>query len=112
LPDTVLVGNEALLVDLVGGDVDDDLAQLRWFVTSLSDSLTAEVEGSRLTMTATPDWNGSALVTIQLADEGGLVDFLSIRALGTAIKGDFDRSGSVDFTDFLMFAEAFGGTST
>ena len=29
-----------------------------------------------------------------------------------AIKADFDRSGSVDFADFLMFAEAFGGTST
>lgn len=112
LPDSVLVGNDALLVDLVGGDVDDDLEQLRWFATSLSDSLAAEVEGSRLTLTATQDWNGSTLVTIQLADEGGLVDFLSIRALGTAIKGDFDRSGSVDFTDFLMFAEAFGGTST
>jgi len=112
LPDTVLVGNEALLVDLIGGDIDDDLSVLRWFVTSLSDSLTAEVEGSQLTLTAAQDWNGSALVTIQLADEGGLVDFLSIRALGTAIKGDFDRSGKVDFTDFLMFAEAFTGTST
>lgn len=112
LPDTLLVGNEAILVDLVGGDIDDDLVVLRWFVTSLSDSLTAEVEGSRLTLTATPDWNGSALVTIQLVDEGGLVDFLSIRALGMAIKADFDRSGSVDFADFLMFAEAFGGTST
>jgi hypothetical protein len=35
---------------------------------------------------------------------------ISAELLTTRLPGDFDGSGKVDFTDFFMFADSFGGT--
>ena len=108
--DTITVGDEPVVLMLVGEDIDNDLTSLLWFALISSDSLSVDVTGTNLTLTAIPGWDGSASLTLQLADPGGLVDTLPITVLGAAIKGDFDRSGSVDFFDFLLFAAAFGRT--
>lgn len=106
--DTVTVGDQPLTIELTGSDVDDDSKTLFWFGLVTEDSLNARTEGSTLTLTAVSGWNGSATITIQLADPGGLVDTLPIVVVGAVVVGDFDGSGGVDFGDFLRFAEAFG----
>jgi hypothetical protein len=106
----VSVGGEPVVIELAGADVDDETESLLWFVIVPTDSLDAEIDDTTLTLTAVAGWNGSVLVSIQLADPGGLVDTHSVRVVGTSIAGDFDRNGLVDFADFLMFADAFGGT--
>ena len=111
LADTVSVGGDPVVIELIGGDVDDDAESLLRFALEASDSLDAGVEGTILTLTAVKGWKGSVLLSIQLADPGGLVDLHSIRVVGTSIPGDFDGNDLVDFADFLMFADAFGGTS-
>lgn len=107
-PDTVVVGEDPVVLPLSGTDVDDVLADLLWFVLVSNDSLSASKSDTTVTLTAVEGWNGSATLTLQLADPGGEVDILSIHAIGNAILGDFDRSGDVGFTDFLLFAGAFG----
>lgn len=108
LADTIVVGIEPVVLTLAGSDVDNDPADLAWFTIVTGDSLTADLSGTTLTLTAADGWNGPATLTVQLADPGGLVDFRTVTVFGNAKKGDFDRNGLVDFTDFLAFAEAFG----
>ena len=107
-PDTLTVGDEAVRLELVGRDVDDEPGTLLWFALVMGDSLHANVSGTELTLTSMAGWNGTASLMLQLADPGGLVDTLAITIQGTAVPGDFDGNGAVDFGDFLMFAEAFG----
>ena len=106
-PDTMAIGLEPVDVALVGTDVDDDPADLLWLALVGTDSLSADIADTTLTLTALDGWNGSTQLTLQLTDPGGLVAFLSVTVVSNAIPADFDGNGSVDFADFLLFAGAF-----
>jgi hypothetical protein len=108
LPDTVILGTDPVVLSLEGSDVDDALDDLLWFALVDNDSVSAVLSDTTLTLTADEAWRGGANVTLQLADPGGLVDFLILAIVGNAKQGDFDGNDAVDFNDFLMFASAFG----
>ena len=108
VPDTVLVGADPVVFELAGSDVDNETSELIWFALVSNDSLSADLDGATLTLTANESWNGQTTLTLQLADPGGLVDIQTVNVIGNAIQGDFDGSGDVGFTDFLLFAGAFG----
>lgn len=85
-------------------------AELSWFaepatgVLRLSDPASVAIDSGMLDDDVTDDWDGSAR-PIGAGIDIGADEFLA------AVSGDFNRSGRVDFDDFLLFVGAYGSRS-
>jgi hypothetical protein len=79
----------------------------------------AEAGLSKVRFTVLSGFKGSTSISLDASSLGGpagqtiLTPMSSILVTGTFVAkpGDFDGNGSVDFTDFIQFAQAFGSSN-
>lgn len=109
-PDTLILVVSPISLVVSVTDVEDAPEDLA--VAALQDApLTTSIVGNAVNVSAPEGWTGTSSVTILVVDTGGATDSFRVPVIGSQIPltpGDFDQNGSVDFADFLLFAQAFG----
>ena len=91
-------------------DVDDGVETLAWQVVD-TEEVAGSVEVGGVRVQVPTDWASEAFLTLRIVDPKGRADEVILRVTrspGSGLTGDFDNDGDVDFSDFLLFAGAFG----
>ena len=91
-------------------DADDSLSALSWWVQGAQALTIGFGPGGRLSVGVPDGWSGTEDLIIQVEDPQGLraLTGLALRSVPPALPADFDGSGMVDFSDFVLFAQSFG----
>ena len=112
LPDSVVLGDREVRINLLNATVDVDGDDLVWSGVGAGVVQVVIENRSVAKVFAPVDWVGEAEIILRVTDpEGGAASHLLrvVRAqkLNT-LPGDIDGDGVVGFSDFLAFAQAFG----
>ncbi|MGA1196714.1 MAG: cadherin-like domain-containing protein [Candidatus Latescibacterota bacterium] len=111
LPDSVVLNGRSAVVDLGRAvkDVDGDV--LVWSGQGTGD-VGLDIQGAMAQIFAPVDWVGAETISISVSDGIGdevPVSLLVVRRQPlSALLGDLNGDAEVNFTDFIVFAQAFG----
>ncbi|MBT3603220.1 MAG: hypothetical protein HN521_09155, partial [Candidatus Latescibacteria bacterium] len=115
LPDSVVLTNRNVQINLTGSALDVDGDDIVWRGQGTGDVGIEVDDRGAASIFASLDWVGETTVFVFAGDgkeesSGVPIRVIRAQALNT-LPGDFDGNGEVGFPDFLAFAQAFGQDS-
>jgi hypothetical protein len=104
-------GDTSISVPVLENDTDPDEDTIQIIEVSPTSLATVEYQDATITYTPNTLFAGTDTLTYRIYDgRSGFASASIYISDSPGIAGDFDGNGKVNFGDFVMFAQAFGGT--